>query len=424
MNSKQEKKRQNEMKLLKFLNPALEYIFKIILKSRIQSILEKDLIINYPRENKDQLIDLLNYDNSKNPHNFEYNIYIFFGEAEKDYSKFIVENWKFKICTTNSQLNKLSNDDKKKLLKKLHIFTRSIQSIQSLLPLNSLIRDVANKNFDNFFQAKLYKESNIEMKLEDDIKEEKKSLNIELKEEKYINIQLTINYYIRKDILTHQDNLKKNYNEHCAKCLKEKQEQKTITNLKNDIINTNNNNNNNNELISNFSLIFDDVSNDDELMLSNVIQNSMINKKEVLKIEDIKRLKKEMKDKKKLDLEKLYSSCFENLEEIKITKNMDELLDISTIMNKEKTALNNVKYKFNFLSQNQMIDEIYKEIEGFEIKDLMKFPPKYKKDNNNENLIINDYLNNKDNKIENENISFKDLVDDYYEIKQIILDKN
>ena len=418
MNSKQEKKRQNEIKLLKFINPALEYIFKLILKSRIQNISDKDLIINYPRENKDQLIDLLNYDNSKNSHNFEYNIYIFFGEAEKDYSKFIVENWKFKICTINSQLNKLSDYDKKKLLKKLHIFTRSIQSIQSLLPLNSLIRDVANKNFDNFFQAKIYKESNIEMKLEDDIKEEKKSLNFELKEDKYINIQLTINYYIRKDILTHQDNLKKNYNEHCAKCLKEKQEQKTLSNLKNDIIKANNNeiNDNNSELNTNFSRIFDDVSNDDELMLSNVIQNSMINKKEVLKSEDIKRLKKEMKDKKNLNLEKLYSSCFDNIEEIKITNNIDELLDISTIMNKEKTALNNVKYKFNFLNQNQMVDEIYKEIEGFEIKDLIKFPPKYKKENNNEKLV--------NNEIENENISFKDLVDDYYEIKQIFLDKN
>ena len=418
MNSKQEKKRQNEIKLLKFINPALEHIFKLILKSRIQNISDKDLIINYPRENKDQLIDLLNYDNSKNPHNFEYNIYIFFGEAEKDYSKFIVENWKFKICTINSQLNKLSDYDKKKLLKKLHIFTRSIQSIQSLLPLNSLIRDVANKNFDNFFQAKIYKESNIEMKLEDDIKEEKKSLNFELKEDKYINIQLTINYYIRKDILTHQDNLKKNYNEHCAKCLKEKQEQKTLSNLKNDIIKANNNeiNDVNSELNTNFSRIFDDVSNDDELMLSNVIQNSMINKKEVLKSEDIKRLKKEMKDKKNLNLEKLYSSCFDNIEEIKITNNIDELLDISTIMNKEKTALNNVKYKFNFLNQNQMVDEIYKEIEGFEIKDLIKFPPKYKKENNNEKLV--------NNEIENENISFKDLVDDYYEIKQIFLDKN
>ena len=418
MNSKQEKKRQNEIKLLKFINPALEHIFKLILKSRIQNISDKDLIINYPRENKDQLIDLLNYDNSKNPHNFEYNIYIFFGEAEKDYSKFIVENWKFKICTINSQLNKLSDYDKKKLLKKLHIFTRSIQSIQSLLPLNSLIRDVANKNFDNFFQAKIYKESNIEMKLEDDIKEEKKSLNFELKEDKYINIQLTINYYIRKDILTHQDNLKKNYNEHCAKCLKEKQEQKTLSNLKNDIIKANNNeiNDVNSELNTNFSRIFDDVSNDDELMLSNVIQNSMINKKEVLKSEDIKRLKKEMKDKQNLNLEKLYSSCFDNIEEIKITNNIDELLDISTIMNKEKTALNNVKYKFNFLNQNQMVDEIYKEIEGFEIKDLIKFPPKYKKENNNEKLV--------NNEIENENISFKDLVDDYYEIKQIFLDKN
>ena len=368
---------------------------------------------------------MLNYDNSKNPHNFEYNIYISFGEGEKEYLNFIVENWKFKICTVNSELNELSNDNKKKLLKKLHIFARSIQSIQSLLPLNSLISDVTNKNFDNFFQAKLYKGSNIDMKLEDDIKNEKKSINLELKEDKFINIQLTINYYIRKDILTHKDNLKKkiDYNEYYKKCFREKQEQKTNKNLKNNNINDNNNINNN-ELESNFSQLFNEVSNDDELMFSNVIQNSMINKKEVLKIEDIKRIKKEINDMKNLNLEELYSSCFDNIEEIKISKNTDELLDASTVMNKEKKILNNVRYKFNFFSQNKMIDELYEEMEGFEIKDLMKFPPKYKKENNNKNLIPNDYTKNQDNKIENKNISFKDLVDDYYEIKQIFLDKN
>ena len=150
----------------------------------------------------------------------------------------------------------------------------------------------------------------------------------------------------------------------------------------------------------------------------------MINKKEVLKIEDIKRIKKEINDMKNLNLEELYSSCFDNIEEIKISKNTDELLDASTVMNKEKKILNNVRYKFNFFSQNKMIDELYEEMEGFEIKDLMKFPPKYKKENNNKNLIPNDYTKNQDNKIENKNISFKDLVDDYYEIKQIFLDKN
>ena len=51
MNRRQERKRKNELNLLKFINPSIEYIFKIILKSRIKNKSDDDLIINYPIDN-------------------------------------------------------------------------------------------------------------------------------------------------------------------------------------------------------------------------------------------------------------------------------------------------------------------------------------------------------------------------------------
>ena len=205
MNKRQERKRKNELNLLKFINPSIEYIFKIILKSRIKNKSDDDLIINFPIDNKKKLIDLPNYQNIKNPHIFEYNIDIFFCGEGKKYLEFIVENWKFIIDTTNIEFDELKDEIKKKLFKKLHTFARSIQSLQCLLPLNSLIRDVNIQNFDYRFKAQIYKESNIDMGLEKEIKMEKKAINLGMKEDKCVNIQLTVNYITRKGILIHQD---------------------------------------------------------------------------------------------------------------------------------------------------------------------------------------------------------------------------
>ena len=137
----------------------------------------------------------------------------------------------------------------------------------------------------------------------------------------------------------------------------------------------------------------------------------MIDKKEVLKKEDIQRIKKEVNDKKNLNLEKLYSSCFNNEEDIKI-KSLDEILDMQTILNKENMLLNNLKYDYNIKSKNRMIDELYEEMDGIEIKDLIKYPSQ-----NNE--IIK-----KQKSKEKENVTFKNILDDYYEIKQILNNKN
>jgi serine/threonine protein kinase len=95
---------------------------------------------------------------------------------------------------------------------------------------------------------------------------------------------------------------------------------------------------------------------------------------------------------------------------------LDEILDIPTILNKENIALNNLKYDFNIGSQNRMIDELYEEMDGIEIKDLIKYPLKKIEENK-------DKTENNENKGK-ESITFKNILDDYYEIKQILNNKN
>ena len=378
MNAKQTKKRQNQLSLLKQLNAPLEYIIQLILDSRIKEISEKNLIINYSNENKNQLIELQSYGNNKDINNFEYNIYIIFNEGEQKELGFIVENWKFKI-SIDPELNELTNEIKKKLIKKLKIFTRSIQSLQYLLPLNDLI----NNNFNYTFQAQIYKESNISMDLENEIKDEKGNINLEMMESEFMHIKLIVNYITKNGIITHNNNLKK---------------------LKNDNIDTY------------FSQLFVEKENDQrELMFSSIIQKTIIEKKNnnnnnnnYLNEEDMKQIKKEVEN-KNVDFEKFYISCFDNIEDIDCRKNIDEILDMSTIMSKENQMLNDVKEKFNFEKNNKLVDLSYEEMSGIENKDLIQFPLYYYKEKKNDNYKDGDFNN---------------LINDYFNIKHILSKKN
>ena len=378
MNAKQIKKRQNQLSLLKQLNAPLEYIIQLILDSRIKEISEKNLIINYSNENKNQLIELQSYGNNKDINNFEYNIYIIFNEGDQKELGFIVENWKFKI-SIDPELNELTNEIKKKLIKKLKIFTRSIQSLQYLLPLNDLI----NNNFNYTFQAQIYKESNISMDLENEIKDEKGNINLEMMESEFMHIKLIVNYITKNGIITHNNNLKK---------------------LKNDNIDTY------------FSQLFVEKENDQrELMFSSIIQKTIIEKKNnnnnnnnYLNEEDMKQIKKEVEN-KNVDFEKFYISCFDNIEDIDCRKNIDEILDISTIMSKENQMLNDVKEKFNFEKNNKLVDLSYEEMSGIENKDLIQFPLYYYKEKKNDNYNDGDFNN---------------LMNDYFNIKHILSKKN
>ena len=378
MNAKQIKKKQNQLSLLKQLNAPLEYIIQLILDSRIKEISEKNLIINYSNENKNQLIELQSYGNNKDINNFEYNIYIIFNEGEQKELGFIVENWKFKI-SIDPELNELTNEIKKKLIKKLKIFTRSIQSLQYLLPLNDLI----NNNFNYTFQAQIYKESNISMDLENEIKDEKGNINLEMMESEFMHIKLIVNYITKNGIITHNNNLKK---------------------LKNDNIDTY------------FSQLFVEKENDQrELMFSSIIQKTIIEKKNnnnnnnnYLNEEDMKQIKKEVEN-KNVDFEKFYISYFDNIEDIDCRKNIDEILDISTIMSKENQMLNDVKEKFNFEKNNKLVDLSYEEMSGIENKDLIQFPLYYYKEKKNDNYNDGDFNN---------------LINDYFNIKHILSKKN
>ena len=377
MNAKQTKKRQNQLSLLQQLNAPLEYIIQLILDSRIKEISEKNLIINYSNENKNQLIELQSYGNNKDINNFEYNIYIIFNEGEQKELGFIVENWKFKI-SIDPELNELTNEIKKKLIKKLKIFTRSIQSLQYLLPLNDLI----NNNFNYTFQAQIYKESNISMDLENEIKDEKGNINLEMMESEFMHIKLIVNYITKNGIITHNNNLKK---------------------LKNDNIDTY------------FSQLFVEKENDQrELMFSSIIQKTIIEKKNnnnnnnYLNEEDMKQIKKEVEN-KNVDFEKFYISCFDNIEDIDCRKNIDEILDMSTIMSKENQMLNDVKEKFNFEKNNKLVDLSYEEMSGIENKDLIQFPLYYYKEKKNDNYNDGDFNN---------------LINDYFNIKHILSKKN
>ena len=379
MNAKQIKKRQNQLSLLEQLNAPLEYIIQLILDSRIKEISEKNLIINYSNENKNQLIELQSYGNNKDINNFEYNIYIIFNEGEQKELGFIVENWKFKI-SIDPELNELTNEIKKKLIKKLKIFTRSIQSLQYLLPLNDLI----NNNFNYTFQAQIYKESNISMDLENEIKDEKGNINLEMMESEFMHIKLIVNYITKNGIITHNNNLKK---------------------LKNDNIDTY------------FSQLFVEKENDQrELMFSSIIQKTIIEKKNnnnnnnnnYLNEEDMKQIKKEVEN-KNVDFEKFYISCFDNIEDIDCRKNIDEILDMSTIMSKENQMLNDVKEKFNFEKNNKLVDLSYEEMSGIENKDLIQFPLYYYKEKKNDNYNDGDFNN---------------LINDYFNIKHILSKKN
>ena len=378
MNAKQIKKKQNQLSLLKQLNAPLEYIIQLILDSRIKEISEKNLIINYPNENKNKLIELESYGNNKDINNFEYNIYIIFNEGEQKELGFIVENWKFKI-SIDPELNELTNEIKKKLIKKLKIFTRSIQSLQYLLPLNDLI----NNNFNYTFQAQIYKESNISMDLENEIKDEKGNINLEMMESEFMHIKLIVNYITKNGIITHNNNLKK---------------------LKNDNIDTY------------FSQLFVEKENDQrELMFSSIIQKTIIEKKNnnnnnnnYLNEEDMKQIKKEVEN-KNVDFEKFYISCFDNIEDIDCRKNIDEIFDMSTIMSKENQMLNDVKEKFNFEKNNKLVDLSYEEMSGIENKDLIQFPLYYYKEKKNDNYKDGDFNN---------------LINDYFNIKHILSKKN
>ena len=184
-----EKLKNNELKFYKYIEPTIENIVQDILTSRISNIAEKDIIQVQYKTNNNKYVDLAKFqnENQQNPHIYELNIYIIF---KRENISFIVEHWKLKIDSTQSQFNELTTNFKNRIKKKLLTLCRSIKTMEKILPLNFLV----SKTFNSRFSANLFLQSNIEINLEEKIKNEKKQINFEAKDEKYGSIQLSINY--------------------------------------------------------------------------------------------------------------------------------------------------------------------------------------------------------------------------------------
>ena len=407
LSKNQDNQNINEYKLLQFIEPIFEIIVQDVIYSRVKNNKEKDSFLCRYKINNNKYTDLNNYDKN-NEHIIEYNIYILFN---RKYISFMVEHWKFKIDTSKSQ--ELNEFYKNRIKKKLITFYRSIKSMQKILPINNLVEE----SIDFSFSAQLYQKSNIEINMEE-IKSEKKQINFETKDEKYGGILLSINYLTKDGIFVHEDNLKNNINEEKLNNLYSKLS-KPPKNSDNTNINVINNNDNN---IINESLIFDQVDKND-LMFSSIIQNKIIDKRGNLENSDYEEIEEFKKgtSKEKINIEELYNSCFENIEDINCKKSLDEILNRNNLMKNEFIKLNDIKDKFElyFGKNNLLVEELYEENKNFEFNDLIIDHPKKDK---KKKIIISDYFDVKKhvkkNEKENEKELFNDIISDFVDIKQ------
>ena len=429
--NKIENKKQNDSKIIEFIQPIIEIIIKDIIQSRIKDINDKEsLIINY-KTNNNKIIDLSQIEiktDSKIPHIYEINIYVTF---KRNDILFIVEHWKFKIDTSDFKSNELDSISKKRIKKKLITFYRSIKSLELILPLNSLVK----KSFDYTFQVKLYHQSNIEIITQEKIKKEKKHIKLETKDINNLSIQLDIYFYTINGITTFEQSIKEiiDYNKiytdvYSKVSLSKTGKSKITSNLIENETKTNPNSMNFSENNDNTSEDFTEESNKDELFFSSLIVPKIIDKKGDVKDSDVKDIKKDIIN-AKVNLEELFGSCFNKIDDINCRKNIDELLNRNNLMKEEDLILNGIQENCNLYFDNNKLlaDELYEETKNFNFKDLMIY-------NSNNNInetnfkLNNEYMdnlqkdNNKKNDKENENekVLIRDVINDFFEIKQLL----
>ena len=426
-----------EKRYLTYIEPIMEKIIKDIIDSRIKYNTEKDrLFIQYKTQNN-KLIDLIKIKNSnkENSHIFEFNIFILFKRGS---ISFIVEHWKFKIDTTPSESNELNED---RIKRKLLTFYRSIKSLEKILPLNGMVN---KNNFGCSFSAQLYLESNLEICVENEIKNEKQLIIIDTKDEKYGAIHLTINYLTKRGIEIHEDNTKEIinkdfYTNFYTKLSLDKKEKTKMSKYPEKILETNK------DIYSNENKGFNEQANDDEdvdlsrmcdeaegkeLLISSIIDSRIIDKRENFGKEDFQEIEniKKGASSEQINLDELYNSCFENIEDLNCQKSLDEILNKNNLMKKEYDKLNEVKNKYERLigSNKSLVEELYEEINNFDFSNLIIEHPKI--NNEKKKLIISNYFgnmnnNNKKNKKEenqSEQELFNDIISDYIEIKQLL----
>ena len=420
-------KNKNESNFINFIDPFIEVIIKELIQSRIKDINDKDSLLINNQTNSDKLVDLPNMEKDKeNPYIYEINLFILF---KRKSISFIVEHWKFKIDISKAAKNELTDDSKQKIKRKLLTFFKSIKSLEKILPLNSLLK----KSFNYSFKAQLFHKSNIEIIAEKEIVKEKKIMSLEAKDGKFLSIHLDVNYFSTNGIFTHEDNLKKciNYNEYYTEMYgnlsklsklnaNNENANKTVNNYIPCNINDKNDSKEGNDL-NDLSAIFEEVDKN-ELMFSNIVQSTIINNEGKTNKLDLKLIKNASSN--KIDLNKLYEPCFENIEDIDFRKGLDEILNKDTLMKKEIASLNNVKDKYNtyFNKSKLLVDELYDGLEGNDFKDLIINYPKLE---DGKKLIISNYMNDKkteknDEDKENEKTLLEDIKFDYLAIKKLL----
>ena len=173
---------------------------------------------------------------------------------------------------------------------------------------------------------------------------------------------------------------------------------------------------------------YTEESNKDELFFSSLIVPKIIDKKGDVKDSDVKDIKKEIIN-AKVNLEELFGSCFNKIDDINCRKNFDELLNRNNLMKEEDLILNRIQDNCNLYFDNNklLVDELYEETKNFNFKDLMIY-------NSNNNINEKNFKSNKeymdnlqkdnnkknDKEKENEKDLIKNVINDFFEIKQLL----
>ena len=410
---------ENETNFLSYINPLFNNILNDIINSRItHNMQKKNVKINYPTKD-DDLFDLTGklYKNqiSNINHKFEINIYLFF---IRENINFIVEHWKLKINSSQSQYSDLKAKDsqvlKSRIQKKLLTFFRTIKSLEKNLPLNSLLK---KSNFDFEIKLELYQESNLEILSKEELetkKYKKMEINLESKDNKFCTIQLNINYLLIKDIIEKESFLRKstNYND-------------TLNIISR--VSTQKNSNFIEETEFNESQNYEEEDEND-LAISEIITKSKINIPSKVKITN----KIDIQPYNIIDNHLVLGNYKIDIKDLKLT-DVEETINNQNIMREEFNRLNEIKnkYNINFKTNKILNKELFVENEGKYVSDVLIWHPQLKltdKLDKNNNVIddnkekAKEKISLKNNKKYNHEL-IQDIINDYIRVKLLLTNK-
>ena len=418
-----EKKKLNENNLLNYIEPIIQNIIQDIINSRNTTNNPENIKITDKKSSTTNIKFSFNQNNNSIPHIFEINILVLF---KRKIISFFVEHWKIIIDTTNSQFTELNDYFKMRLKKKLLIFSRTIKSLSATLPLTSLLNPINDVSFEIY----LYNETKLEIEINDESISEKDKTTLEMKEEKYMNIKLNVEYLSNNGIFQQEENIKSNidYNAYFTNlCMNENNNQ---------IIK---NNDENKKFEENFSDIVNDFEKKEEdqgFFISNIVNENINNDDNERSIIFNSGIYTSLIDKNRIDVDKLYKKYIKDKKKLKCDLNIDDLLNKENLMNDTMKKFSDIKYKYNsHLNDNKFLsNEIYKELKDEDNDDLMFNIPKINKNEKFNDQIINNYFNNELKKSKDVNISdsfkisyeenndqiIKEIILDYIQLKKVL----